>query len=91
MRFHLDVYLKFYEYQFYALCSLILVMNVNAEVHFLRFLHNASPNTMMLSRGFASRYADSEYTPLESNLFCEAILGFGHTFKNADEFRNAIY
>ena len=46
---------------------------------------------MMLSRGFASRCADSEYTPLESNLFCEAILGFGHTFKNADEFRNAIY
>ena len=39
MRFHLDVYLKFYEYQFYALCSLILVMNVNAEVHILRFLH----------------------------------------------------
>ena len=45
----------------------------------------------MLSRGFASRCADSEYTPLESNRFREAILGSGHTFKNADEFRNAIY
>ena len=46
---------------------------------------------MMLSRGFASRCADTEYTPFESNRFREAILGSGHTFKNADEFRNAIY
>nr|CAN80481.1 hypothetical protein VITISV_036329 [Vitis vinifera] len=52
---------------------------------------DASPNIMMLSRGLASRYANSEYTPLESNQFREAILGSGHTFKNADEFRNAIY
>ncbi|RVW66874.1 hypothetical protein CK203_064248 [Vitis vinifera] len=52
---------------------------------------DASPNTMMLSRGFASCCANSEYTPLESNRFREAILGSGHTFKNADEFRNAIY
>ncbi|WJZ82781.1 hypothetical protein VitviT2T_002509 [Vitis vinifera] len=52
---------------------------------------DANPNTMMLSRGFASRCADNEYTPLESNRFREAILGSGHTFKNADEFRNAIY
>ncbi|WKA06497.1 hypothetical protein VitviT2T_024393 [Vitis vinifera] len=52
---------------------------------------DANPNTMMLSRGFASRCADTEYTPLESNRFREAILGSGHTFKNADEFRNAIY
>ncbi|XP_010655185.1 uncharacterized protein LOC104880400 [Vitis vinifera] len=52
---------------------------------------DASPNTMMLSRGFASRCADSEYTPLESNRFRETILGSGPTFKNADEFRNAIY
>ena len=46
---------------------------------------------MMLSRGFASCCANSEYTPLESNRFREAILGSGHTFKNANEFRNAIY
>ncbi|WJZ99969.1 hypothetical protein VitviT2T_018371 [Vitis vinifera] len=52
---------------------------------------DASPNTMMLSRGFASCCANSEYTPLESNRFREVILGSGHTFKNADEFRNAIY
>ncbi|XP_059591129.1 uncharacterized protein LOC109121789 [Vitis vinifera] len=52
---------------------------------------DANPNTMMLSRGFASRCAYSEYTPLESNRFREAILGSGHTFKNVDEFRNAIY
>ncbi|RVW75157.1 hypothetical protein CK203_053908 [Vitis vinifera] len=52
---------------------------------------DASPNTMMLATGFASRCADSEYTPLELNRFREAILGSGHTFKNADEFRNAIY
>ena len=45
----------------------------------------------MLSRGFASCCADSEYTPLESNRFHEAILGSGHTFKNVEEFRNAIY
>ena len=35
--------------------------------------------------------ADSEYTPLELIHFREAILGSGHTFKNAEEFRNAIY
>ncbi|RVW97995.1 hypothetical protein CK203_029089 [Vitis vinifera] len=49
------------------------------------------PKTMMLSRGFASRSADTEYIPLESIRFREAILGSGHTFKNAEEFRNAIY
>ncbi|RVW58947.1 hypothetical protein CK203_107670 [Vitis vinifera] len=49
------------------------------------------PNTMMLSRGFASRSANTEYIPLESIRFREAILGSGHTFKNAEEFRNAIY
>ncbi|RVW76664.1 hypothetical protein CK203_049659 [Vitis vinifera] len=48
-------------------------------------------NTMMLSRGFVSRAADTEYIPLESIRFREAILGSGHTFKNAEEFRNAIY
>ncbi|KAL6326014.1 hypothetical protein AAG906_038506 [Vitis piasezkii] len=52
---------------------------------------DAIPNTMMLSRGFASRCADSEYTLLESIRFREAILGLGHTFKNAEEFCNAIY
>ncbi|WJZ85832.1 hypothetical protein VitviT2T_005349 [Vitis vinifera] len=52
---------------------------------------DANPNTMMLSRGFASRCAATEYTPLESNRFREAILGSGHKFKNADEFQNAIY
>ena len=45
---------------------------------------------MMLSRGFASRCANSEYTHLESNRFREAILGFEHTFKNVEEFQNAI-
>ncbi|RVX22960.1 Transposon Ty3-G Gag-Pol polyprotein [Vitis vinifera] len=52
---------------------------------------DAIPNTMMLSRGFVLRCADSEYTPLESIRFREAILGSGHTFKNAEEFCNAIY
>ena len=52
---------------------------------------DAIPNAMMLSRGFASHCVDSEYTPLESNRFREAILGSGHTFKNEKEFRNAIY
>ena len=46
---------------------------------------------MMLSRGFASRCADSEYTPLESIRFRQTILRSGHTFKNAEEFWNAIY
>ena len=41
---------------------------------------------MMLPRGFASRGVDSEYAHLESNQFHEAILGSGHTFKNAEEF-----
>nr|CAN61574.1 hypothetical protein VITISV_023349 [Vitis vinifera] len=35
--------------------------------------------------------AIGEYTPLESIRFREAILGLGHTFTNAEEFRNAIY
>ena len=38
-----------------------------------------------------SRCADNEYTPLESIRFCQAILRLGHTFKNVEEFRNAIY
>ena len=46
---------------------------------------------MMLSRGFASRCADTEYTPFESNWFREAILGSRHTYKNTEEFQNAIY
>ena len=46
---------------------------------------------MMLSRDFASCCADSEYTHLESIHFHQAILGSGHTFKNVEEFRNAIY
>ncbi|KAL6332727.1 hypothetical protein AAG906_014633 [Vitis piasezkii] len=40
---------------------------------------DAIPNTIMLSRGFASCSADSEYTHLESNQFCEAILV--HTYQ----------
>ena len=52
---------------------------------------DAIPNTMMLSRGFVSRCADSEYTPLESIRFRQEILRSGHTFKNAEEFRNVIY
>ena len=46
---------------------------------------------MILLRGFVSHCADSEYTPLELIRFREAILGSGHSFKNAEEFRNAIY
>ena len=46
---------------------------------------------MMQSRGFASRCADNEYTPLESIRFHQAILRSRHTFKNAEEFRNTIY
>ena len=46
---------------------------------------------MMLSIGFASHCVDSEYTLLESICFRETILGSGHTFKNAEEFRNTIY
>ena len=46
---------------------------------------------MMLSRGFASGCAKSEYIHLESNSFRDAILGLGHTFKNVEEFWNAIY
>ena len=48
-------------------------------------------DAMMLSRGFASHYAKSEYTPLGSNWFHEAILGSRQTFKNVEEFRNALY
>ena len=46
---------------------------------------------MLQSRGFSSRCAETDYTPLELDRFREAILGSGHTFKNAEEFRNAIY
>ncbi|KAL6333931.1 hypothetical protein AAG906_039345 [Vitis piasezkii] len=52
---------------------------------------DAIPNTMMLSRGFMSRCADSEYTPLESIRFREAILGSGHTFKMKRSFRTFEY
>ena len=46
---------------------------------------------MMLSRGFALRFSDNEYTSLKSICFRQAILGSRHTFKNAKEFRNVIY
>ena len=46
---------------------------------------------MMLSSGSASHCAESEYTPLELNRLRETILGLGHTFKNVEKFRNAIY
>ena len=52
---------------------------------------DAIPNVMMVSRGFASRCVESEYTHLESNWFREAILGSRHTYKNTEEFQNAIY
>ena len=54
-------------------------------------LCNAIPNAIMLSRGFSSHCTENEYTNLESNRFCGAILGLGHKFKNAEEFWNAIY
>ncbi|KAL6311724.1 hypothetical protein AAG906_024613 [Vitis piasezkii] len=73
--------------------SIVMTLQIDPPITFPS--SNAScdpnPNTMMLSRGFASRAADTEYIPLESIRFREAILGSGHTFKNAEEFRNAIY
>ena len=48
-------------------------------------------DVMLQSRGFSSRCAETDYAPLESDRFRETILGSGHTFKNAEEFRNAIY
>ena len=47
-------------------------------------------DVMMLPRGFALGCATSEYIHLETNLFRDAILGLGHTFKNVEEFWNAI-
>ena len=47
---------------------------------------DAIPNTMMLSRGFASSCIESEYTHLESNRFHKIRLGSRQTFINAKEF-----
>ncbi|KAL6332031.1 hypothetical protein AAG906_020390 [Vitis piasezkii] len=45
----------------------------------------------MQSRGFHQRCAESHVGPLESSCFESAILGSGHTFSTANEFRDAIY
>ncbi|RVW82503.1 hypothetical protein CK203_046270 [Vitis vinifera] len=45
----------------------------------------------MQSRGFHQRCAESHVGPLESSHFESAILGSGHTFSTANEFRDAIY
>ena len=45
----------------------------------------------MQSRGFHQRCAESHVGPLESSRFESAILGSGHTFSTANEFRDAIY
>ncbi|RVW94428.1 hypothetical protein CK203_035725 [Vitis vinifera] len=45
----------------------------------------------MQSRGFHQRCAKSHVGPLESSRFESAILGSGHTFSTANEFRDAIY
>ena len=94
MHFDLNAQSKYCEYQFYTWCSLILFMYVICRGPPLTFpSSNAScdaiPNVMMVSRGFASRCVESEYTHLESNWFREAILGSRHTYKNTEEFQNA--
>ena len=45
----------------------------------------------MQSRGFHQRCVESHVGPLESSRFESAILGSGHTFSTANEFRDAIY
>ena len=53
--------------------------------------NNVTCDMIIHSRGFLSRSAETPYTRLDSNRLCDAILGSRHTFKNAEEFRNAIY
>ncbi|KAL6340013.1 hypothetical protein AAG906_038848 [Vitis piasezkii] len=45
----------------------------------------------MQSRGFHQRCVESHVGPLESSRFESAILGSGHTFSTANDFRDAIY
>ena len=45
----------------------------------------------MQSRGFHQRCVESHVSPLESSCFESAILGSGHTFSTANDFRDAIY
>ena len=47
-------------------------------------------NVIIHSRSFLSQSAETPYTPFDSDRFRDAILGPGHTFKNAKKFRNAI-
>ena len=53
--------------------------------------NNVTYDMIIHSRGFLSQSVETPYTPLDSDKFCDAILGLGHTFKNAEEFCNAIY
>ena len=48
-------------------------------------------NIRMQSRGFHQRCVESHVGPLESSRFESVILGSGHTFSTANEFRDAIY
>ncbi|KAL6314438.1 hypothetical protein AAG906_025923 [Vitis piasezkii] len=44
-----------------------------------------------LSQGFMSRCAGTEVMPHDLSLCPQPIIGSGHSFPNADEFRNALY
>ncbi|RVW64516.1 hypothetical protein CK203_040357 [Vitis vinifera] len=44
-----------------------------------------------LSQGFMSRCAEIEVMPHDLSLCPQPIIGSGHSFPNADEFRNALY
>ncbi|KAL6336147.1 hypothetical protein AAG906_011029 [Vitis piasezkii] len=44
-----------------------------------------------LSQGFMSRCAETEVMPHDLSLCPQPIIGSGHSFPNADEFRNALY
>ena len=56
------------------------------------FNNDVTCDMIIHSRGFfLPRSEETPYIPLDSDRFCDAILGSGHTFKNAEEFFNAIY
>ena len=44
-----------------------------------------------LSRGFMPKCAKTEVRPHDLSLCPQPIIGRGHSFPNADEFRNALY
>ena len=54
-------------------------------------LHMSNESPTIESFGFSQRCAETNFIQFQSSQFQHSIIGSGHTFPNASEFRDAIY